>query len=45
MLLFSILLAAAALTACQAEQETVVEYLKADPSSTLPFNKRQWLSI
>jgi 2-iminobutanoate/2-iminopropanoate deaminase len=27
-----------ALTACQAEQETVVQYLKADPSSPLPFS-------
>ena len=38
MRLFAIVCTVAALTACQAEQETVVEYLKADPSSPLPFS-------
>lgn len=38
MRLFTVVFAVAALTACQAEQETVVEYLKADPSSPLPFS-------
>ena len=38
MRIFTIVCTVAALTACQAEQETVVEYLKADPSSPLPFS-------
>ena len=38
MRLLTIVCTVAALTACQAEQETVVEYLKADPSSPLPFS-------
>ena len=38
MRLVTIIFAAAAVTACQPEQETVVEYFKADPSSPLPFS-------
>lgn len=38
MRLFTIVCTVAALAACQPEQETVVEYFKADPASPLPFS-------
>lgn len=38
MRLVTIIFAVAAVTACQPEQKTIVEYFKADPSSPLPFS-------